>query len=305
MDETKLTLEQGVFRGLPDWVREGRPNPTVSRKRRPDSGGPPMPQPARSHPDISALAREPPVEPGLHRRAETFPKQNASLPLVQQTPAFDPRINFVPTTQTNGSSTGPYTPTTPSFNQGGFSSNGLDDSSPNGMLPYNFGSDIGQPNLPDLSAMMFPSAEPFNYPNQPLTTFENNQYSKDGSGLGNFGSSSAASMMPTQTSNPSEGDNLEAQFYTLPPYMMAQRQQQQQQQQQQPGWDLGMQPQMNGMRHQMSGNNMDNNMLSGNETWGGQQVSLGQNVGFSGMNLSEIFGGDEWNGMLMDQGFRR
>lgn len=50
---------------------------------------------------------------------------------------------------------------------------------------------------------------------------------------------------------------------------------------------------------------MDNNMLSGNETWGGQQVSLGQNVGFSGMNLSEIFGGDEWNGMLMDQGFRR
>jgi len=42
--------------------------------------------------------------------------------------------------------------------------------------PYTFPYGPNNPDLPDLSAMMFPSTEPFTYPNQPLTTFENYQF---------------------------------------------------------------------------------------------------------------------------------
>lgn len=274
----------------------------------------PQPQPARSHPDISAAAREP-VQPGLHRRASTFPKQNTSAPTAQ-TPTFDQRaMGYAAPAQSSGSSTGPYTPTSTNFGPGAFAASAMEDSSPNNLLPYGFGADIAQPNLPDLSAMMFPSAEPFNYPNQPLTTFENNQFSKDPAVFSNFNATSTPSMMPSRQANVTESDNLEAQFYTLPPYMMAQQQQQQhqrrqqqqqqqqQQQRQQAGWDVTMPTQMNGMRQMSGSSQMDASMMGGIEGWGGQQAAT-PNPGFSGVNLSEIFGGEEWNGMLMDQGFR-
>lgn len=158
---------------------------------------------------------------------------------------------------------------------------------------------------------MFPSAEPFNYPNQPLTTFENNQFSKDQAVFNTFGAGrdTASSVIPPRQMNTSEGDNLEAQFYTLPPYMVAQQQQQHQQHQQQQTrhqqarWDVSMPSQMSGMP-QLSTLGMDGNMLAGGDGWSGQQAGMAPNGGFTGVNLNEIFGGEEWNGVLMDQGFR-
>ncbi|KAH0141599.1 hypothetical protein KCU67_g14423, partial [Aureobasidium melanogenum] len=196
------------------------------------------------------------------------------------------------------SGSGSYTPTSPNFNQT-LVTGPMETSSPsNGMLPYNLTMDMTNPNLPDLSAMMFPSAEPFTYPNQPLTTFENNQFAKDPNIFDNFGDSKVPVMMSGQSSGPE--DNLEAQFYPLPPYMMQQPQQQQQQQQQQGRWDMGMmqqQQQMANMR-QVSGG------------WPGQQPGIGQGTGFPNINLNDMFGdtGDATGvvqafGCIGEQGF--
>ena len=38
---------------------------------------------------------------------------------------------------------------------------------------FNFFPNLAGPGVPDLSAMMFPSADPFAYPNQPMITLEN------------------------------------------------------------------------------------------------------------------------------------
>lgn len=306
---------QGVFCGLPDWLREGRKNPVASKKRRQSSNNSPVPQAARSHPDVSAAVRE--AQPGAQRRTNTFPKQNSGMS-SNPTPGFDQRLAFAGPSQPSGASSGPYTPTSSQFSQVPFLGGSVE-TSPNELLG-NLPLDLGNPNLPDLSAMMFPSSEPFNYPNQPLTTFENNQFGKDQAFFSSLSNTNAAQMMSSRQGSNVDSDNLEAQFYTLPPYMM-QQQQQQQPQQQQTSWNMGMsapqaqhqhgpqsQPQqhqqMNGMR-QFSGQfGMDGGTsLAGNESWTGRSRGMAPNQ-FPGINLNDIFGGEEWNGLLMDQGYR-
>ncbi|KAL1297122.1 hypothetical protein AAFC00_004700 [Neodothiora populina] len=307
-DRCTVTLE-GVFIGLPDWLREGRPNPTVSKKRR--QGSPHTAQPARSHPDLSEISSREPPQPGLQRRASTFPNTSTNASSMQ-TPSHDQQMAFTGPTQSSGSSSGPYTPTSPNFGQRIISTSALELDSPNGLLPYNFSAGLGQTNLPDLSAMMFPSAEPFNYPNQPLTTFENNQFSKNQHNFNAFGTSDP-SVMPSGHVTTSESDNLEAQFFTLPPYMLPlaqqqqhRQQQQQAQQQRQPGWDVGMPPQVGAMRQFTGAPNLDAGILGNNDGWSGtQQQGSARNTGFPGVNLNEIFGGEEWNGVLMGQSFRQ
>ncbi|KAG9688148.1 hypothetical protein KCU95_g9088, partial [Aureobasidium melanogenum] len=288
-DRCATTLE-GIFKALPAWAREGRAKAVPSRKRR-QSSNHSQPLGARSHPDISVTAKEPPPpQPGSVQRASTFPN-HSTVPTVS---AFDQRMTFPASSISSGSGT--YTPTSPNFNQT-LVTGPIETSSPSsGMLPYNLGMDMTNPNLPDLSAMMFPSAEPFTYPNQPLTTFENNQFAKDPNVFDNFSDSKMPVMMSGQSSAPE--DNLEAQFYPLPPYMMQQpQQQQQQQQQQQSRWDMGMmqqQQQMANMR-QVSGG------------WPGQQQGIGQGTAFPNINLNDMFGGENdifGGGILMDQGFR-
>jgi hypothetical protein len=300
-DRCATTLD-GIFKGLPAWAREGHANPNSipSRKRRQSSTNG-APKSARSHPDISVTAKEPPPpQPGSIQRASTFPNQPTSVPTVS---AYDQRMSFPTPSMSSGS--GPYTPASPNFNQQSLVTSAMENSSPsNGLLPYNLPLDLTNPNLPDLSAMMFPSAEPFTYPNQPLTTFENNQFAKDPNIFNNFSTSKVPTMMSGQSTAP-DTDNLEAQFYSLPPYMMQQQQQQQQQQrqqrqQQQGRWDMNMmqqqpqQAQMGNMR-QVSGG------------WPAQQQGMAQGNGFPNINLSDMFGGENdifAGGMLMDQGYR-
>lgn len=291
-DRCATTLE-GIFKALPAWAREGRANPAPSRKRRQSSNHGP-PQSTRSHPDISVTAKEaPPPQPGSVQRASTFPNHST----VPTASAFDQRMSFPTSSISSGS--GPYTPASPSFNQQSLVSGPVETNSPSNMLPYNLAMDMTNPNLPDLSAMMFPSAEPFTYPNQPLTTFENNQFAKDPNIFNDFGDSKVPVMMPGQNTGP-EADILEAQFYPLPPYMMQQPQQQrqQQQQQQQGRWDMGL---MQQQQAQMA------NMRQVSGGWPGQQQGIAQGTGFPNFNLNDMFGGENdifSGGMLMDQGFR-
>ncbi|KAI5273894.1 hypothetical protein E4T47_02847 [Aureobasidium subglaciale] len=297
-DRCATTLE-GIFKALPAWAREGRTNPVPSRKRRQSSNnGPPQPQSARSHPDISVTAKEPPPpQPGSVQRASTFPNQTSNTSLAS---AYDQRMSFPTPSMSSGS--GPYTPTSPNFNQQSLVTAAMDTRSPSsGILPYNLPLDMTNPNLPDLSAMMFPSAEPFTYPNQPLTTFENNQFAKGPNVFDGFNDSKVPVMMSGQSTAP-ETDNLEAQFYALPPYMMQQQQQQRQQQQQQQGrWDMGMMQQQQQQQAQMA------NMRQVSGGWPGQQQAVVQGTGFPNINLNDMFGGENdifGGGMLMDQGFR-
>jgi len=154
----------------------------------------------------------------------------------------------------------------------------------------NFGLASGQnnPNLPDLSAMMFPSAEPFTYPNQPLTTFENKQFGKQPQYFNNMNDPSA--MMGSRM-NQSDSENLEAQLFALPPYMMQGNQ-----------WSVNLQGQQQQppMQNVMPGSNQ-NGMPGGsvnNANWNNQQGQA-----FADINLNDIFGGSEWNSSLMDQNY--
>ena len=245
-DRCTATLDV-VFQRLPDWLREGRPNPTASRKRQFESGmntpSQMNPQASRSHPDVSTIGQDEPM-PGMFRRASTFPqRQNQAANNMGAPPT-----PFDTWSQSGASTMGPQTPTSNDFNLGPYmSQNPLAASSisqggvPNYSMPGASGNNFSNnPALADLSSMMFPPAdEPFGYPSQPLTTFENNQQTRKfepyGSGppqqqFGGIDSTSPMVGTPTSTrSGRGAGeDNMEAQFFALPPFMEQQRQQQMQ-----------------------------------------------------------------------------
>jgi len=144
--------------------------------------------------------------------------------------------------------------------------------------------------------MMFPSAEPFTYPNQPLTTFENNQFAKMPPYYNMAGRDDPSSMMQSQMSGQVDADNMEAQLYALPPYMMSGDQ-----------WAVNMQ-------NQQQRTQMPNTMSSSGQgglgmpltpsgmSWSQQQQAMPQGQAFPDINLNDLFGGGEWNTSLMDQG---
>lgn len=194
-------------------------------------------------------------------------------------------------------------------------------------LPPNF----ANPAIPDVSAMMFPSGgdEPFLYPNQPLTTFENNQQFANknnpyinnlarGPGSGVDSNVSTPQSQHQQILQPpsrasARDDNMEAQFFALPPYLEQARQQQQRTsaptsfpQDTSPFTPNLPGPRQSGMPQQMQNG------------WPGQQQqqqqqpphpfsSQGNNNGqnLSNINIQDLFGGAEWNAMIMDPGFRQ
>jgi len=203
-------------------------------------------------------------------------------------------------------------------------------------LPPNF----ANPAIPDVSAMMFPSGgdEPFLYPNQPLTTFENNQQfvaaaanagSKQGNpyianmvnGGGaldsNVGTPHGQPQQLFPNTPPSRGgrdDNMEAQFFALPPYLEQSRSQQRHGPSTSfPPDNLGFNggpaaPPMTSNPQQQQQANMGR-MPNG---WPHQQQSpfngaggVQQQQDFNNINIQDLFGGAEWNAMIMDPGFRQ
>ena len=136
--------------------------------------------------------------------------------------------------------------------------------------------------VPDLTAMMFPSADPFVYPNQPMTTLENRQIVKQESSLG----PSIYNLAPTTSSS---YDGTGSQIYgAMSPYLMHE---------QQPGF--GMQ----NMQIPISMANADfatNTMSVENDDACGWPRGSG---GTPGINLDQLFG-EDWGGW-MNQGYRQ
>lgn len=300
-DRCTQTLDL-VFERLPSFLREGATYTPNSRKRQYDQVPKrPLPQQvaaqaSRSHPDVSSVGR---ISPGvgLQRRASTFPKHGSPLPKAET------KIANSPHSQSGTSSFGPHTPTTNGFEPG----NQFNLSQQSGFADQQFSlpTTFANPALPDLSAMMFPTSdEPFSYPNQPLTTFENNQlFAKNHPYVTQGFSVDNVAAMGT----PGRGrdDNMEAQFYSLPNYLEQGRRDQQQQRTSALGTSF---PQsMNVTSNPMSfpqGSSIPNTfpVQTSTASWPNDSQEMLQDV--SNVNIQDLFGGAEFNPMFMDHGFR-
>jgi hypothetical protein len=93
-------------------------------------------------------------------------------------------------------------------------------------------------NLPDLTSMMFPSSDPFAYPNQPMTALEDAQVGSFGSdNLQDLSQAQQSGMLPTSPTGPPPGSagfsdaGMDMQIFGMPPYLM---------QGQQPGLGMGL-----------------------------------------------------------------
>lgn len=153
-----------------------------------------------------------PVEPiGLNHRATTFPVSRS---------IYDSNNQFRTNTMSNPNLRQDFqdiaSPTDLTFT--GSPTSGITDPNvqqPDFSIPQAFGTNNG---LPDLSAMMFPSGDPFAYPNQPMTEFDNIKQENDTVEQ----SPSAPTFLPNSTT-PGSGlyDDLEGQLFgPIPPYLM-------------------------------------------------------------------------------------
>lgn len=138
-------------------------------------------------------------------------------------------------------------------------------------MPQSLGSNNG---FPDLSAMMFPSGDPFAYPNQPMTEFDNIKQENSGA----VHSLAAPTFLQNGTAGSGIYDDLEGQLFgPIPPYLM-----QGQQFYDTPG-QIGI----------------DSNILSG---LGPQPMNYNYTSNVD-VNFDRILtGGDnDWSGLIMDQ----
>lgn len=290
-DRCTATLDI-VFQRLPEWMRNGQQNPIISRKRHHESGNntpqSPNPPASKSHPDVSTVSRSELI-PGLQRRAGTFPRIGTRKPATGSPTSYDTW------SQSGASSMGPQTPTSTDFPTSAYLSynpRSVSGGMGQGLQQYSLPqSNYPNPAIADLSTMMFPAPdEPFGYPNQPLTTFENNQlftknnpYTSGQSYTGVENSGPMVSPLPRGR----QDDNMEAQFFALPPYMG-----QQQFQGMRPNEAAGL-----GTGQPLGTPTTPRQMQNG---WPGQQPSMQQGGEVSNINIQDIFGGTEWNPMLMN-----
>ncbi|KAF2802947.1 uncharacterized protein BDZ99DRAFT_454211 [Mytilinidion resinicola] len=162
------------------------------------------------------------------------------------------------------------------------------------------------PSLPlaDMSAMMFPSTDPFAYPNQPMTTFENTNFRfnpKDANSSPSMHSFSgfrpgSSSSQPAVFGDPSalstgtmgsvksptngQGTDSDVQLFgPMPMYLMQGAQHNPQMSLQSQNQDQAQGPGHNGLD------------MNGNGHFEG-----------STMNLDDLFSGDEWANTFLDQG---
>lgn len=266
-------LAQGLFDQLPGKLERGSIPNTTARKRHAPSPHPPGHERGfHSSPGLIPSRITTPDHSDTVPRASTFPKnpsvmtwKRASL-TRSSSPLLDikRRSSHEIYTLSTSDQAGMMTP----------------DSSASSSLPYpsnqtpyctqqNFGNTGG---LPDLSAIMFPSNDPFEYPNQPMTMLENHQIEQQEATYDPNNPNTIYSGNPT-TSNASY-ENLGVELFgPLPPYLM-----------------VGQQPSM-GMQS-LSGE-MD---MSGAGDWGPPQPTR-----TPGLNMDDVFGSD-WKGGWMDQG---
>lgn len=139
--------------------------------------------------------------------------------------------------------------------------------------------------VPDLSSMMFPSADPFVYPNQPMTTLEHRQSIKQENPMD-------PNMFRSPNTSSAPYNNLD---YGSLPYMVQGQQQ-----------GFGMQS-MNPSVGMSSADPTPTTIpVQGNEGggWSEQQQQQRQRPGGTpGVNIDQLFG-EDWGGW-MNQGYRQ
>jgi hypothetical protein len=269
---------KSLFEKLPEKLRRSQTEPIMSKKKR----------------SASSLNNI-----GVHK-AKSSPDatiNRPSIPNTQRATTFPYPINIPSANRQSASFDSPRYPssaTEPKFRRSfhelmspaDMSSSATPDSTgpTNSSLHTPFGLQQAFNNnngIPDLGAMMFPSADPFAYPNQPMIDFDARQPKHE-----YIGNMLDASPMPMYLPNTSSGsgpyDSIEGQLFgPLPPYLM----------QSQGNMDMG-QLNMNGMAGAGPGNPQDLRAHSG----------LTPGVG---LNFDEIFaeGGEEWSNMFAESGY--
>ncbi|MCJ1479485.1 hypothetical protein MMC13_008171 [Lambiella insularis] len=218
-DRCTVTLA-GLFDQLPGKVERGGSQSSTTRKRQATSPHPTSQERGTHNTPRAVPSRNTIFEhSGSVPRASTFPKnqslmtwKRASLPYISS-PLIDNK-------QQN--SQDPYTPSasdqagtmTPESN----ASSSIPYSS--GIHPYGahqgFSSTGG---FPDFSAMMFPSNDPFAYPNQPMTMLETGQFGKKENNIDHNDTNNIYSGNPTTSNAHYENFGIEL-FGPLPPYLM-------------------------------------------------------------------------------------
>ena len=236
----------------------------------------------------------------MHRvkRPEAHPRRNQTSPTVntwspqngnpsQQPPPQRPyNMNYRRTSTETFNSSGPastiLTPQTPSVS-------GLPSSQT--VSQSNFAG-LSAHSVPDLSAMMFPTSDPFAYPNQPMTTLENQSYIKQEEGIYSPSISSTSAGPP-----PYQNQNFDAQFNGLQNFVMPPASQPQPQQQ--PDWS------MQGMTDESLTMNGNEDMAGMGASWPPpqQQNSTTRGIPPGQGSYDQIFG-EDWGGW-MNQGYRQ
>lgn len=294
-DRCTATLNT-IFEKLPEKVTLSG-DAIGSKKRRQGSS----PQSLQSRPNM--LKQDDFVSTGI-RRASTFPesmpngKRTTGLPLSQAHLAnlgMDPTYGHSPS-QSSSDMFDPVPSLTPTSsvtsNIGGFGVAPIHtphqrQSFPATPLSNGFvdGTSVSGP-LSDLSAMMFPSSDPFAYPNQPMTTYENTHAQEFGMkinpspSLANLPYHLADAKGPRPSYSPVNRANVplvqrhpneDVQLFgPMPMYLMHGAQ-------------------MHGHR-------------GFNPHPGQQNVSMTGTPEAGNMNFDDLFGGEEWATTFMDQG---
>ncbi|KAI9837996.1 MAG: hypothetical protein M1819_006150 [Sarea resinae] len=279
-DRCSATLTN-LFSQLPDRIRRNHsPSTHANKKRHAPSPHPASAPAVQSAPDVRQPAPQADGRDGAVQRASTLPDTMAPSSFKQASLPYDNSLVFT------DSSMQPNTYRRNS--QSMFASSGISPTQP-GNDPMSLNPSQSQLNLQqqqptsgdefqDLSAIMFPSTDPFAYPTQPMTTLDGKQ---DPLAIGSGVSSDLFMPNNSNNNNGNPYDNLEVSLFgPLPSYILQ-------------GQNAGM-----GMENMQVGTGGLGPMP---EDIFAQQARAGI---APGMNLEEIFGGDQWNTMMMNPNFR-
>lgn len=278
------TMFQEIFDQLPGKLQNVR-NSTQKKRQAPSQLSAGQSQPIHGRLD----GTRPIVNTNTTRSTSTSPPQQESWkrPSLTQVPSAlrRPVVSNIDPIYRRGSQD-PYAPSNP--NSAGMQTPNSS-GNPIPLSPsYNLQNSFNGQQIPDLSAMMFPSADPFAYPNQPMTTLENRHFIKQENPM----DPSMYNLDPP-TTTVSPYDNMDAsKFGGIPPFML---------QGQRPGFGI---PNMTSPMSMSGTDSIAVTMPTQGYDAGGwpQQQRSG---GTPGVNLDQdqLFG-EDWGGW-MNQGYRQ
>ena len=268
-----------LFERLPERLKGARMNSAPQKKRQAQPILPvSQPQMLASAPDVGARIKTEPNPPV--RRSNTMPAPHAqssqTSPFghrpsqVQMPPPIDAAMAQRSRDTRGGTNlNSPYAGNVPAS-------------------PFNMQNSVTGLEVPDLSAMMFPSSDPFAYPNQPMNTLEDRQEIKQEQSSDMY----PMNPPPPPSSSDSPYEHMNRQMYgNMPPqYMMANQ-------------SAGYSAQdMNSSMHMTNANLPPNSMALSGSDWAQQSPNQMTPV-TQGMSMDQLFG-EDWGGW-MNQGYRQ